>query len=90
MADEEFTVFLGKNIVSHRGHVHPLAQFPAELKHERCFAAADRPAHTHGEGPLPEIAIAREIPVMEVSGVLEMFVGMAVRAVAVGMRMVHG
>jgi hypothetical protein len=60
-----------------------VAHFEAELEHQRGFAAADRTAHPNGEGAPREIAMERLIAFVEMAGVIERFVGVAVRAVIV-------
>ncbi len=55
--------------------------FFAQRQHQRGFAAAHRPAHAHGERALAEIPGTSAARASEMPGMLEMFVGMAVRPV---------
>ena len=81
VADEKFAVFFGENVVRDGGDAEAVAEMAAELEHEGGFAAADGAAHADGEGALGEVAVEREIAIVEVTGVIQVFVGVAVIAV---------
>lgn len=90
VAHEEFAVFLGENVVGDGGDIQPVPEALAELKHEGGLAAADRAADADGERTLLEIPVKRQIAFVKMTGMLHVFVSMAVAMrviVAVTMRM---
>ena len=82
---EKFAVLLGEDIIGHGGNVQLRPQLQAELQHEGGLATADRPAHAHGEGAPAKIAIQRRVPVVEMSGMIQVIVGVPVALVRTGM-----
>jgi hypothetical protein len=91
VANEKLAIFFRENVVRDGGDIPLVAHASAKLQEQRCLAAAHRSADSDGEGAFRKIAVDRRIAVVEMAGVIEMFVRVAVRAVIVGMRMrVHG
>ena len=99
VADEEFAVFPGENVIGDGSDVHLSAQLPAQREHQCRLAAAHRPAHPDRERTLVEIAMQRLVAFVEMAGVVEVFVrvamavrmGIVVAMVVVVMRMgFHG
>lgn len=86
---QEFAVFLGENIIGHGRQIQPVPQPQAKLQHERGLSAAHRSPDSHGERPLPKIAVQGRISFREMAGMIEMFVGMTMldRAMSVRVRM---
>jgi hypothetical protein len=66
-----------------------LAQAHAQLQHQRRFAAAHRPAYAHGKGAPVEIAVEGPIALMEVAGMIVVFVSVTVFVIVVAMGNVH-
>ena len=83
MPDEEFAVFPGENVIGDGSDIHLLAQVSAQCEHQRRLAAAHRPAHADRECTLVEIAVQRLVAFVEMAGVVEMFVRVAM-AVSMG------
>ena len=75
---QELAVFPGEDIIRDRGQIHSIPQPQAQLQHQRGLTAADRSADSHGKCALPEIAIQRPLPIMKMTGMIQMFVRMAV------------
>ena len=88
IANQELAVLFRKDVVGNSGDVQSLPEVPAELEHERGLAAAHRSTDTHSKSPLGKVAREREVPFMEMAGVIEVFVRVAV--VAVMMVVMHG
>lgn len=87
MPGEKLSVFLGEDVIRDRGNVSRITQPKTQLKHQGGLAASNRATNTHGERPLGEIPIERLIAIMKMSRVIQMFVGVAVGSVRVGMRL---
>lgn len=83
MADQELGVLAGEDVVGDGAEVQLIAEGEAQLEHECGLAAADGAADADGEGAAVEVAVERGLALVEVAGVLEVFVGVAVTA-AVG------
>ncbi len=81
VADEEFTVLAGEDVVGDGGDVPVFAKTPAELEHQRGLAAADGAAHANGEGPPLEITIQRQLALVEMTRMVEVLVGVAAGSV---------
>jgi len=87
VADEKLAVFLGEDVIGHGAEAQAIAQGEAELEHEGGFAAANGSADADGEGPLFEVAMEGLFAEVEVTGMIEVFVGMAMRSMTMGMGM---
>jgi hypothetical protein len=83
VADEEFAVFFGEDVVGDGGDVPLVAHFSAELKEESGFAAADGAANADSEGAAGKVARERGVALVKMARMIEGFVGVAVRAVIV-------
>jgi hypothetical protein len=83
VANEEFGVFLCKNIIRNRTHVHSSTQLLAQCEHQRGFATPHWPADANGESASGKVARERRRALGEGSGVTEVLVGVAARAVSV-------
>lgn len=71
MADEEFAVFAGEDVVGDGGEAEAVAEGEAELEHEGGFAGADGATDADGEGAGGEVAVEGPFAIVEVAGVLE-------------------
>ena len=78
VANEEFSVLFGKDIVSHRRQVEAFAQPTAKSEHQSRLAAADQPAHAHGKGPLAEIPCMKCFSLVEMACMQGMLVSVGV------------
>ena len=93
MPDEEFAVFFRKDVIGDRGNVVLVAEPPAKLKHQRRLAAPNGPTDANRKGASRKVARVRKITFMEMAGMIEMFVSVAVimpamrLAVTMAMRM---
>jgi|GEM_PF-6109532 len=81
MPNQEFTVFLGKNIICHSGQSHAVPQALAKRKHERGLSASHWAAHANGKRASAEIAFQRHDSFVEVTRMIEMLVRVAMRTV---------
>ena len=54
------------------------AQPPAQLQHQRGFAAADRAADADREGAPAEIAVERQVALVKMAGMIGMWMAIAV------------
>lgn len=94
MADQELGVLTGEDVVGDGAEVQLIAEGEAQLEHESGLAAADGTADADGEGAAVEVAVERGLALVEVPGVIEVFVGVpvtvAVAVVVVGMAVVVG
>lgn len=85
MAHEELTIFAGEDIVGDGSEVEAMTEVSAELEHQRRFSASDGSPDAHGKGSPLEVPVERAVPQMEMAGMIEVLVGVAVRAVVMGM-----
>lgn len=95
IANQEFAVFPGEDVVGHGGKLHPVSEVSTELQHQSRLPTADWPADTHGEGSLMKISMQGALSIMKMAGVIQMFMGMSnrtvVMSVGVGVRVrMHG
>jgi hypothetical protein len=90
VVDQEFAVFAGEDVVGDGGQCEAIAQVAAELEHERGFPAADRAADADGEGAAGEVAGPGLVAEVEVSGMIEVLVGVSRAAVRMGVMMGMG
>src|SRR5262249_36147570 len=74
VADQELAILLCEDVIRDYRDVQARAQPATELEHQPGFAAADPSADSDSKGAPGEIAVDRPVAVMEVSGVIEMFV----------------
>jgi hypothetical protein len=81
VADEEFAIFPRKNVVRDGSDAQFIAEMAAEFEHQRGFTAADRAADADRESAPRKIAVERLVSFMEMTGVVEVFVSVAVVAV---------
>jgi hypothetical protein len=100
VADEKFAVFLGKDVIGHDGDAHAVAQMKTKLEHKSGLAAAHRATDPDGESALGKIAVQRHVAVLEMAGVVHVFVGVTmfvrvigivgmVMSMSMGVRVVH-
>jgi hypothetical protein len=76
--DEEFAIFFSENVVGDSGDAEAITEMAAELQHEGRLPATNRPAHAHGKSAMGEVAMEREFAMMKMTGVIEVFVSVAV------------
>jgi hypothetical protein len=88
---EELSVLTRENIIRDRGDIILFAHAQAKLEHKSGFAATNRATNADSECTLRKIPVERKLPFVEVTWMLEMFVGMAVSAMImlVGVRVAH-
>ena len=98
VADQEFTVLAGEDIIGDCCDTDSILQLQAQLEHQCGFATPDGAADPDGEGTALEIAVQRQFALIEMPGMIQVLVGMTVfmtliRAVGMGVgmrRRVHG
>lgn len=78
MADQEFPVLAGEDIVGDGAQAEAITQGEAQLQHQRGLPTAHRAADPNREGPSREIAVQGLIPQMKMPGMIEVLVGMPV------------
>jgi len=83
VADQEFAVFLGENVVGNSRDVILRAQTPAESQQQCRFAAAHGSTDANGEGALVEVARHGLLAFVKMAGVIQVLVAVLV---AVSMR----
>jgi hypothetical protein len=85
MFRQELGVFFGENVIGYNGDARFFPQRAAKLEHQGGLPTAHRSADTNREGTLAEIAVERQLALLEVTGMVRMVVRVAVAVVRVKM-----
>ena len=89
ITDEKLAVFLRENVVCDGGDFVRLAELAAKLEHKSGLAAADGATDADGKRAPMEVAIQREIALVKMPGVIQVFVRVSVGTVIVMVMGVH-
>jgi hypothetical protein len=85
MTNEKLSIFFRENVVGYGRDIQSVAQFLAQGQHERSFAAANRPADAYGKRAPGKIPRKWQGASMKASGMIEVFVSVAVACMFVEM-----
>ncbi len=85
VADEEFSVFLGEDVIGDGGKIHSVAQPQAKSQQEGGLAAAHGTSHPNSKSALKKVAVHWRGPMVKMAGVVEVLVNMPVRTMSMAL-----